>query len=47
MMTQQSSPAGGGGGGGLGRIRINAIMLNLSDQAVLSPAPSLDMLPAG
>jgi hypothetical protein len=46
MMTQQSSPAGGGGGGGLGRIRINAIMNNLSDQAVLSPAPSLSMLPA-
>jgi hypothetical protein len=46
MMTQQSSPAGGGGGGGIGRIRINAVTLNLSDQAVYSPAPSLNMLPA-
>jgi hypothetical protein len=46
VMTQQSSPAGGGGGGGIGRIRINAIMLNLSDEAVLSPGPSVNMLPA-
>jgi hypothetical protein len=46
VMTQQSSPAGGGGGGGIGRIQINAIVLSLSGQAVLSPAPSVNMLPA-
>lgn len=42
---QQSSPAGGGGGGGIGRIRINAITLKLADQAVLSPIPSINILP--
>lgn len=41
-----SSNAGGGGGGGIGRIRINAIMINFSDQAVLSPAPSTNTLPS-
>lgn len=46
VMTQQSSPAGGGGGGGIGRIRINAIMLKVSDEAVFSPAPSVNLLPA-
>jgi hypothetical protein len=46
VMTQQSSPAGGGGGGGIGRIRINAITPIVSDQAVLSPTPSINMLPA-
>jgi hypothetical protein len=45
-VPQQTSPAGGGGGGGIGRIRINAITPNLSDQAVLSPAPSINILPA-
>jgi hypothetical protein len=35
---------GGGGGGGLGRIRINAVTLtNLSGDAVLSPAPSVNV----
>jgi hypothetical protein len=44
MMTQQSSPGGGGGGGGVGRIRINAVMLTyLSDQAIISPAASLNV----
>lgn len=46
-IQQQSSPAGGGGGGGIGRIRINAIRPNLSDQAVISPSPSINMLPSG
>jgi hypothetical protein len=41
-----NSNAGGGGGGGMGRIRFNAIVLNVSDQAVLSPAPSTNILPS-
>jgi len=44
VATTTSSPGGGGGGGGVGRIRINAATLtNLSAQAVLSPAPSLNV----
>lgn len=46
-VPEQSGPAGGGGGGGIGYIRINAIVLNLSDQAVLSPNPSVNMLSSG
>jgi len=43
-VTNVSSAAGGGGGGGVGRIRINAVALtNLSAQAVISPAPSLNV----
>jgi hypothetical protein len=38
--------AGGGGGRGLDRIRINAIMSKLSEQAVLSPTPSINLIPA-
>jgi hypothetical protein len=41
-----NSNAGGGGGGGIGRTRINAIVLSVSDQAVLSPAPSTNILPS-
>jgi hypothetical protein len=44
VSSTASSPSGGGGGGGAGRIRINAVTLtNLSDQAVVSPAPSINV----